>query len=49
MVYRPLDPPVIGMSYVVWKKGRAMSQVSQLFLEELKKCIANHSGDFMDS
>ena len=48
MVYRPLNPPVIGMSYVEWKKGRAMSHVSQLFLEELKKCIANHSGEFMD-
>lgn len=37
LCFRPLDPPSRAELTLVWKRGRALSQAGELFLEEVKR------------
>lgn len=41
----PLSPAVTSTSVLVWKKGRSLSKIAALFLEELKRCLTAGSGN----
>ena len=45
LCFRPLKPKLMLDMYLVWKKSQVFSKTTELFLESLKKNLAEYNED----